>query len=257
MMRRAFLLFAILLGSALTSFAQDDLFGTAKKEPRKGVVICLNASFDMPAGDMAKRFGLSYRVGPSFFYKTKSNWLFGAKADFIFGNKIKEEFFLSNLKAENEGFISYNGQRIGISTFERGYLIGLQAGRIINMSKKSSDNGIMLMTSGGFIQHKILINYDRNSSLPQLSGDYKKGYDRLSNGIFLEQFVGYTYFADNGLINFNIGLDVVAGFTKGRRDYLYDINRPGTDSRLDILYGIRGSWYIPVFRRKSEEFFFE
>jgi hypothetical protein len=256
-MRRVFLLAIIAFAAALSAQAQDDLFGTTKKDPKKGVVICLNGSLDFPAADMAKRFGISYRVGPSVFYKTKKNWIIGAKADFIFGNKIKEESFLANLKSPDESYISYNGMRVGISPFERGYLLGLQAGRIITLSDKSSDNGLMLLTSAGFIQHKILISYDRNTDLPQLAGDYKKGYDRLTNGVFLEQFVGYTYFSNNGLINFNIGLDVMAGFTKGRRDYLFDINKAGTDSRLDMLYGIRAGWYIPVFKRKSEEFYFE
>ena len=49
----------------------------------------------------------------------------------------------------------------------------------------------------------------------------------------------------------------MAGFTQGRRDFLYDTGKPGTDTRLDILYGIRGGWYIPIFKRKSEELFFE
>ena len=179
------------------------------------------------------------------------------QADFILGNKIEEEGFLSNLKDGSGTFISGTGFRTGVETFERVYMLGLQAGKIINLSASNSDNGLLLLTAAGFIQHKILISTRNSGSIPQLEGAYKKGYDRLANGWFLEQFVGYTYFANNGLINFNIGLDLMAGFTQGRRDFLYDTGKPGTDTRLDILYGIRGGWYIPIFKRKSEELFFE
>jgi hypothetical protein len=256
-MGRSILTFLFLIFISGSANGQDDLFGNEKKQARKGMVISINGSFDSPMADMAKRFGLSYRIGPSFFYKTRSNWLFGAKADFILGNKVKEDSLLANLGNINNGYLSGNGFRSSIDLFERGYLVGLQAGKIINLSKKNMDNGLMLLTSIGFIQHKIFISTKNSGSMPQLEGDYKKGYDRLVNGIYLEQFVGYTYFANDGLVNFNIGLDVMAGFTKGRRDYLFDIRKPGTDSRLDMLIGIRGSWYIPVFKRKSEEFYFE
>jgi hypothetical protein len=238
--------------------AQEDLFGTKETESpaRKGFILGFNGNFDFPAGDMADRFGLSYRIGPSVLYKTKSNWMFGAKADFIFGGKVKEDSLLSNVQDKNGSFIGANGMRVSIDRLERGYLIGLQAGKIISISKKNPDNGILLLTSAGFLQHKILIT-NKDGSVVQLRGDYRKGYDRLTNGFFLEQFVGYNSFDRNGFLNFHIGLDILAGFTKGRRDFLYDVRRPDNESRVDILFGIRGGWYIPIFKRKSEEIFFQ
>lgn len=250
---------SLLLSFALipVAHAQDDLFGTPEREARKGFIITLNGNFDIPAADMADRFGLNYRVGPGLLYKTKSNWVFGVKTDFIFGNKIKEKGFLSNLMTENEGIIALNGIRSNVNFFERGYLAGFQAGKILNFSAKNPDNGLLLLTSAGFIQHKILINTSKSGNISQLEGDYKKGYDRLVNGWYLEQFAGYTYFSKSGLINFNIGLDVLAGFTQGRRNYLIDVQKPGNEKRLDILYGIRGSWYIPVYKRKSDDLYFD
>jgi hypothetical protein len=237
------------------SFAQDDLFGTPKAESHKGLLIGFNADFDIPAADMAKRFGNNYRIGPSLQYKTKSNWIFGVKGDFIFGNKIRQDSFLANFYNADGSLIGTDGFRASTRVYERGYLIGLQGGKIFNISKKNSDNGILVMATAGFIQHKILIN-NPNGNLPQFSGEYRKGYDRLTNGLFVEPYVGYVYFSKNGLLNFHIGLDVMAGFTQGRRDYLFDVQKPGNDKRLDILFGIRGGWYIQVFKRKSEEYFF-
>lgn len=240
-----------------TAQAQDDLFGkTSKLPPRKGFILGVNGDFDNPAGDMAKRFGLSYRVGAEVLYKLKSNWVWGAKVDFILGDKIKEDSLMINLK-DNYGMVNgQDGNKVYLTNRELGYMIGLQVGKIINISKTSSDNGIMFLTSVGFLQHKINI-YNRDQNVASIKGDYRKGYDRLTNGLFLEEYVSYNYFANNGLINFNIGLDFMAGFTKGRRDFLYDVMRTDDKQRIDILFGIRGGWYIPMFKRKSEEFFFE
>lgn len=238
-------------------FAQDDLFGTTTKLPsRQGFIIAVNGNYDFPAGDMAKRFGNDYRVGPSLLYKLKSNWVFGVKSDFIFGGKIKEDSFLVNMLDEYGQMLNSSGSRINLRITELGYIIGLQGGKIFNVSKKSSDNGILWLTTLGFIQHKINI-FERDNSIPQIRGDYRKGYDRLTNGLLLEQYIGYTYFANDGLLNFHIGLDIAAGFTKGRRDYLYDVMRPDNQQRIDLLVGVRAGIYVPIFKRKSEEFYFE
>ncbi len=255
-MKSSFLFLSLLFIGFTTVNAQDALFGGTKIKARNGLIFNGNAEFDMPGADMATRFGNSWKVGPAVLYKTKTNWLFGAKADFIFGNKIKEDSFLVNVIDRYGSFINQNGSRSYIPTYERGYMLGLQAGRIITTSKKNADNGILLLTSAGFMQHKINI-FNKDGNVYQLRGNYKKGYDRLSNGIFVEQYVGYAYFSKNALLNFTLGLDVTAGFTKVRRDYVFDIMRADNKQRVDVLYGIRLGWYIPVFKRKSEEIFFE
>lgn len=251
------LLTALLCGIlGLNALAQKDLFESTKLPPRKGWLLGVNGNFDIPQADMADRFGLSYRLGPSIHFKTKKNWIFGLKAEFILGDKVKQDSLLSGISDETGSFTNQSGNRIGINKFERGFMAGIEVGHIFNTSKKVSDNGIMVMTGIGFMQHKILIQ-DKSESLLQLRGAYKKGYDRLTNGIYLEQYVGYLFLSNNGLINFHLGLDVAFGFNQGRRDYLFDVRHTGNDKRTDILVGIRGGWYLPMFKRKSEEFYFE
>lgn len=237
--------------------AQKGLFKSAKLPARQGYLFGFNASFDMPAADMAKRYGNDYRIGPSVAYKTKTNWIFGVKFDFINGPKLKEKDSLfKGIKDNNGTLINQDGQRIAVNAYERGYMAGIEVGHIFNTSKKISDNGILIMTGIGFMQHKTLIQ-DKSESILSLRGDYRKGYDRLANGIYVEQYLGYLFLSNDGLINFHVGLDVALGFNQGRRDFLYDVQRPGNEKRTDILFGIRGGWYLPVFKRKSEEFFFE
>ncbi len=251
------LLFCIgLLGIFSTAYAQKDLFGAEQLPARRGFLLGASGNFDMPAGDLKNRFGNSYRIGGSMHYKFKSNWIVGLKLDFTNGDQIREDSLFYGIKDDANTFINIDGQRLGINTFRRGIMTGIEFGYILNTSKRIQDNGILFMTGLGFMQHKILIN-DKGESILSLRGDYRKGYDRLANGFYLEQYIGYLFLSDNGLINFHIGLDLAVGFTQGRRDFLFDVRRPGTDSRIDIMYGVRGGWYVPMFKRKSEEFFFE
>ena len=258
-------LFILLLLAVKPAHAQDELFGIdSSVKAHSGFILNGNITADIPLADMAKRFGVDYRLGPAVTYKTKSNWVFGAKCDFLLGNLIKEDSLMINIKDKYSGkfngkvvqLLNISGERTGVTVYERGYLIGLQAGKIINLKPGHPDNGLFFLTSVGFIQHKITI-YNKERDVAQVDGALRKGYDRLTNGWFAEQFAGYTYFARNGLLNFNVGLDVMLGFTRGRRDYLYDVMRTDDKQRLDMLLGIRGGWMIPVFKRKSEDLNFQ
>lgn len=249
------LLIALLLLSVRAT-AQDGLFLTEKTVARHGVVLGVNGDLDFPGGDMAKRFGTSYRAGIQVLYKTKSNWMLGPKFDYMFGTGLREDSLLINITDKYGSYINSDGQRIGLLLYQRGYMIGMQGGRIFNLSKGNADDGILAMTTVGFMEHKVLIR-DRDNTIPSVRGAYKKGYDRLTNGVFVEQYLGYVHFAKNNLFNLHAGLNVAAGFTKGRRDYLFDVMRPDNAARIDLLMGIRIGWYIPIFKRKSEEIYFE
>lgn len=264
MRSRIFCFFFIVLATSAFAQNDDNLFGPGEaKRVKRGFILNGNGGFDMPGADMAKRFGASYRIGPAVLYKTSSNWMFGAKFDFIVGSKIREDSLMINIRdkySQTSGglyeFISSGGLRIGVPVYERGWAVGVQAGKIIAFSKKHPDNGLMLLTTIGIMQHKLNI-YDKDKAVYQLKGDYRKGYDRLTNGMFVEEYIGYAYFSDSRLINFTLGIDALFGFTKGRRTYQYDLMRAETKDRLDILFGLRAGWYIPMFKRKSEELSFE
>lgn len=261
-MRYVFIL--TLLFCTAVVHAQVDLFGPSEsKEARSGVLLNINGGFDLPGADMAKRFDNSWRLGPGILYKTKNNWLIGTKFDFITGRNVNEDSLMINVadkyyssKQNLYEFINNSGQRIGVPVYERGYAVGLSGGKIFSHSKDHPDNGIITLTSVGFVQHRINI-YDKDKTVEQVRGEYRKGYDRLTNGIFVEQYLGYVYFARNKLINFTLGADILVGFTQGRRTFLYDVMRPDDAKRLDILYGLRAGWFLPIYNRKSEDMMFE
>src|ERR1022692_627935 len=179
-MYRIFTLFLLLVAVTASAQDKDKLFGTSEKhEAKHGFILAANGNFDLPGGNIAKEFGLSYRLGPAILYKTTKNWVFGAKSDFILGNIVRQDSLMINIRDKYSvansthvyEFINNNGEREGVPIYERGYMIALQAGKIITLNQKHPDNGIVLLTSAGFIQYKIDI-YNDNKDIPELQGAY-------------------------------------------------------------------------------------
>lgn len=213
------------------------------------------ASVDHPMADMAKRFGASNRMGFGFKIKDRHNWIYGVRMEFLIGKKIKEDSLLYGVKTKLGGIIGSTGNLMNLGIFERGYLIGAQVGKILPYLQANKNSGLMVMGSTGFIQHKIKL-FDRDLSFPQLTGDYRKGYDRLSNGWFLEEFVGYNYFSSNKLVNLYAGFSLMEGFTKGRRDYLFDVQRSDQTARMDMLLSFKLGWVVTIYKKNVEEIYY-
>ena len=105
------------------------------------------------------------------------------------------------------------------------------------------------------MQHKIRIDDIGNLS-PQLSTEMKKGYDRLTSGISATEFIGYLYLGNKRMLNFFGGFEFTQGFLKGKREWLYDLQKPGTDSRIDLLSGFRIGWILPLYKKSPNEFYY-
>ena len=213
------------------------------------------SSIDFPQADLAKRFGTSYRIGVGIKHKSENNWLVGAKFEFITGNKMRDDSLLINLKTTLGGIITQSGQLYNVGMFQRGYMASVQLGKIFTFWQVNKNSGPMMLASVGFMQYKINL-FDRDNSFPQLRGDYKKGYDRLTNGLFIEDFIGYQYLAKNKLVNFYAGLNAVYGFTQGRREYLYDLKRSDAGKRNDIMLGFKFGWVLPIYKKNTEETYY-
>lgn len=210
---------------------------------------------DFPMADLAKRFGTSYRLGGGIKYKTATNWIVGGKFEFIMGNKMRDDSLLINLKTSVGGVITQDGNVYNVGQFERGYLFGIEVGKIFPFWQLNKNSGPMMLGSVGFMQYKINL-FDKNNAFPQLRDEYKKGYDRLTNGLYVEDFIGYNYFAKNKMMNFYAGFDFLWGFTQGRRDYLYDLGRSDAGKRNDIMMGFKLGWVLPIYKKNVEETYY-
>jgi hypothetical protein len=215
----------------------------------------ISYGYYLPGGDLADRFGNHSMVGGEVLYKDKRNFLYGASTGFIFGDDIKETNLLSDLYTSEQQIIGLDGLYAEIRLYERGYHVGAAFGKIFSFKKPNPNSGIMVLLSPGFLQHKIRIE-DIGNTVPALRDDYKKGYDRLTNGFRLQEFVGFIYFSNRQLVNFYAGFEFIQGFTQLRRDYVFDDPNIDRGQRLDLMYGFKLGWSIPLYKKKPKAFYF-
>ena len=213
----------------------------------------LGYAYQQSAGDLVKRFGNNSAVTGSLDFKTKKYWIFGINGSYFFGKDVKESLF-DSIATSTGAIINGNGEFADVRLFERGFTASLTAGRMFSWKKPNPNSGIVFNVGVGFIQHKIRIETIGNTA-PQLSKQYKKGYDRLSNGLLLSQSLGYLYLSSNRLVNVYIGFECMQGFTQSRRSFDYDLMKQDTDKRLDVLYGGKFVWILPLYKRAPQEYY--
>jgi hypothetical protein len=208
-----------------------------------------------PSGDMKARFGLTTNVGLGFLRKTKSNIFWGAEVNYLSGSTVKEKYVLDGLKTERNQFINTNGNYADVRMFERGFSTYAKVGKLFPVFNSNKNSGVLLMVGLGFLQHKMHIEVLDDNVLA-LSSENRKGYDRLSNGLSLQQFIGYYYLHQRYLYNFYIGLDLSQSFTQNRRDWDVYAQRKLDESRNDYLNGLKIGLVFPLYKRMPKEFYF-
>jgi hypothetical protein len=243
----------MLLGMAQSSYAQ------IKKDVEDSTIsiamVDVSYAFQVPGGDLAKRFGNSSALGLNFQYKTKSNWLFGVGGSFIFGADIKEDTILKAIATTGGTIITNVGTGAEVYQYERGYMLTGSIGKIIPAFGPNKNTGFIISVGGGFINHKIRIEVADNN-VYALSKDYKTGYDRKTNGPCITEFIGYRYMGNRKLLNFFVGVEAMQGFTQNRRPYNFD--QMGTDNtkRVDMLYSFKFGWVLPLYRRDPGTYYY-
>ena len=95
----------------------------------------------------------------------------------------------------------------------------------------------------------------KNQNIPQLDEDYKKGYDRLANGISSKWEAIYRYYDKSGKFQMYAGMNMTVAYTKNRRPYLFDkMEYTPNKGSWDNLLGINMGVIIPIHRKNEEEF---
>jgi len=218
-------------------------------------LVSASYSYQFPGGDLEKRFFSNSAVGASFFYKTKSNWLIGADGFFMFRDTVKETTIFDSISTSDGAIIDGNGLYADIHLYERGFYIGAKGGKLFPVFGSNKNSGIVILGGMGLLQHKIRIENSDNAAY-QIKGDYKKGYDRLTNGLALSEFVGYMYFGKSRLVSFFAGFEFTQAWTQNRRSYNFDTMGPDKTNRLDLLYGFKIGWIIPLHKRSPDKYYY-
>ena len=207
---------------------------------------------------MVDRFGPTGTLGGSFTIKTRKNLIYGIDYGFLFGKNVKEQEILSNLITSQGFIIDASGQAATIDMFERGHSLLLKVGKVIpglfgEHKFGPNDNcGLLLIGGVGYLQHRIHFT----GTTPQLTKSYIEGYDRLSNGLALSQFIGYMHLGNRRMLNFYFGFEFVQAWTTNKRGYNFDQMAEDNEKRLDILSGFKIGWILPLYKRVSDEFYY-
>ena len=127
---------------------------------------------------------------------------------------------------------------------------------VTNAAPLIPNSGIMIRAGVGYIQHWIRIRVEEEKIVPGFQGDYGLGYDRLTSGFSMHQFIGYLYMGDSRVLNFYVGWEFVEAWTKNRRDMNFDTGLREEDSRFETLNGFKVGWIIPIYRRTPKAFYY-
>ncbi len=210
--------------------------------------------YQFPGGDLADRFGNNFNVGGVFQWKLQSNWILGIEGDFLFGDEVKENNILDKYKTPDGNIIDEHGHYANVLLYQRGLKFEVRIGKIFPVIGPNKNSGIMACIGLGYLQHKIRIETPE-SAIPYISGEYSKGYDRLTTGPEITEFLGYVNFSNSRLVNFYGGIECTQAFTKNRREINFDTGLKDDKSRLDLLFGIRIGWVFPLYKRSADKFY--
>jgi hypothetical protein len=251
-MMRCLTIIVLLSAFSLPAKAQDDA-----KNKGNAIIFQISYAFQYPSLMLKNRYGNNNNVGIGMEYiLDKSNIILGWQSGYLFGQTVKTDVIAGLRTAE--GLIIGNDRGIAdIQLYQRGYYVGAMVGKLFPMSTKEPRSGLRITLGSGLLQHKIRIQDDPQRPVGALSGDYKKGYDRLSNGLAFNGFMGYQVLSKDGLINFYLGLEAIYGNTRNRREINIDTGVKDTQTYQDMLIGIRAGWMLPFYvGARSREIFY-
>jgi len=206
-----------LLGQTQDVFAQKKkiLFDENAKPPN-GFLVDFSYGIHLPLADMAENYKYNFSLAGKVQYIFSNNLALGLVGDFQFLDDMKTDI-AANLREEEGFIIDEFGQLSDVQLGQRGFFLGASISYLIPVSKK----------------------YKRS--------EYRKGYDRMTTGFAMRQYIGYRHLDRNRFLNFFGGFDIMEAFTKNRRGYNFDTQQEDTKNRIDILVGFRIGITLPIY----------
>jgi hypothetical protein len=218
------------------------------------LMVGVHLSGQLPQYDLAKRFGPNLNAGATFTWKTKQNILIGFEGSYFFGKNVREDV-VSSMRNEDGFVVDNEGYPADLRSTLRGWNFHLNAGYLFNKLGHNPNSGLFFTVGAGYMQHKVKL-YDANQKIAAVKGDLKKGYDRLSGGFAVSQFIGYKYLSNNRLANCYFGFECYQGFTQSFRGINYDTGLTDTQKRFDISVGFRFGWILPLYKRTKDFYYY-
>jgi hypothetical protein len=209
--------------------------------------LTINYGAFVPGGDLANRFGFTNYLGGSFTIKTENNMTYGISGAGYFGNDVRVPNLLHGMLNDKGNVLDDNAIVSTVLFLQRGYQITFEVGKIFHVGKVNPNSGIYLNLGLGYNSNWIRIENQKNT-IPQLSKEAKKYYDRKVAGIMFTEYIGYQYFSNKGMANFTAGFEFMQGINSDFRTYNIDDKAAVDGNYLDLYFGIKVGWLI-LFRK--------
>ena len=243
----------VILFVCLISFI-DSKAQSVKDSSFRIILTGVHISGQLPQNNLAERFGPNFSAGVDLIWKSKKNFLFGIEGSYFWSKNVREDVVAS--MKNSDGFITDNeGYPADLRLTERGWNFYANAGKLFPKLGHNPNSGVFFTIGVGYMQHKVKL-YDANQKIATVKGDLAKGYDRLSGGFALTQFIGYQFLSNNRLANFNFGFEFYEGFTQSYRGFNYDTGLQDTRKRTDVLTGFRFTWILPLYKRAKDFYYY-
>jgi hypothetical protein len=254
---RFLLVSVILLFSSFEGIAQYKDSAKAvthhKDSASSGFLIELSYAGQLPGGQLGKLFGFNSNVQGGVYYKTQTNWLYGASFSYFFGNQLKAGNLLDSIATSNGNLIASDGNYPGVSYFERGFDIQLTVGKLFPVSK-NHNSGILCTISAGYIQYHMSIQTPSDWT-PQIDSNYSVGYEHLTAGVCGTEFVGYQYISKKQYLAFFVGFEFTEMFAKSLQ-FDFETETKDPNYRYSMLSSIRAGWILPILQENTHKLTF-
>jgi len=250
---RFFLCFSFAVLTAFKGFSQIEL--PKQRVDSSGLIVFLtpNFTYNCVMADLRKDFGNNISIGTDICLKTKNNWSIDFGFKYYFAGRVRSEILDSTFKyiTSNGVFIPKSGAVTsdGRVDFDfRGISFHFQTGKVIPVSNRFRNSGIWIKMGIGVMQHYLYINNPQTDPIPALSKEYRKGYDRLTLGFSLNQFIGYMHLTKKNLLCFYGGVEFYEIFATRQREFDFMLMGKNDKGLFESLIGIKVGWIIPLYK---------
>lgn len=204
------------------------------------------------SGDLGLRFRSGGVFGAGAHVKFRSGWYAGLNANFAFGLELKEPGVLSNLLTPSGQLIDNEGQVALITLSGRSGLFTLDGGKLFSLPGRNPNSGLLVMVGVGSVHHRVHFENTENP-ITQLADPYLSGYDRLTWGVAVREFVGYWHMSDNGLVNWFGGVELWQARTWPQRPMNFDTQQVDEGPRQDGFASLQLGWVFHIYKRSAPE----
>ena len=220
-------------------------------------LIGFNAGYGLPAGDWQENYNDLMVVGPRVGVKTVQNWIITLEGGFGFGGlSPNARAVIAPALTQRNQVINERGTPAEIGVYQR-YATGLLSlQKIFPFWQANKNSGPIAGLGAGMVWHWLALQNTTND-IPHLNAPYSKGYDQMRQGLLLRQSLGYHYMSPNRRVNFSLSLEASQLMTSSVRKYHYATGTRAPREELSLLYALKLSWYIPIYRGAQTQEYYE